>query len=203
MNYYLFCKKEKKINLFDVLFIVLLIASFIFALLGLSKIFEIVLIIDVIIWFIKLGLDNKDRIKNSNQAIIDNPIFIENDNVYILQDKIARLALFCLCGCLFIEYMLLSESEYFYLIMLLIMIIFYEISVLLKRFNVKNLKNKGADNIYNFLNNNYKMNKIERITKNENGTYVIKFMNRDKEVAFSKEYDNYEELIQQLDQRCS
>ena len=82
----------------------------------------------------------------------------------------------------------------------------FEGSLLLKKANIKFLKNNKSNlyNIINSKNNKYSINKIEKITKANNGTYIINFINQtSKEVIFTKEYENYEELIKILEQRCS
>ena len=82
----------------------------------------------------------------------------------------------------------------------------FEGNSLLKKSNVNYLKN-NMNNLYNILNNKnnkYNINKIEKITKTDNSTYIINFMNQTtKEVLFTEKYENYNELLNQLNQRCS
>lgn len=206
MNYKLFFKNEKNLVLADVLIIILLITSFIAIILGLSTIFKFIVISDLILLFIKKSLEHKNIIKNSNKIIIDKPLVIDNENIYILQDKSGILMLIVAICCFLILLTFKISGNMLYYFLIIIIIIMFEGDNLLKKANIKFLKNNKSNlyNIVNSKNNKYNINKIEKITKSDNGTYIINITNQtSKEVIFINEYENYSELIILLDQRCS
>lgn len=206
MNYNLFFKNEKNLVLADVLIIILLITSFTAIILGLSTILKFIVISDLILLFIKKSLEHKNTIKNSNKIIIDNPLVIDNENIYILQDKSGILMLIVAICCFLILLIFKISGNMLHYFSIIIIIIMFEGNDLLKKANIKFLKNNKS-NLYNILNsknNKYNINKIEKITKSDNGTYIINITNQtSKEVIFINEYENYSELIILLDQRCS
>lgn len=206
MNYYLFCKEGSRIKLLDILIIILWIISLILIMFNLIVAFKISVISNVIFLFIKNSIEHMDARKNNNKIVIDKPIVIDNENVYILQDKSMLLMLILgLYGVFIFLIFKLSGNMLYYFIMLVIVLMF-EGNYLLKQININYLKN-NIGNLYNVLNsknNKYKINKIKKITRLNNGTYIIELMDQTtKEVVFTEKYENYNELINKLNERCS
>lgn len=206
MNYYLFCKEENKFNLLDIFIIILWLMSLILIILSLTTGFKIAVISNVILLFIKKSIEHKDTIKNDNKIVIDKPIVMDAQNVYILQDKSGTLMLIVAVCCIFMFLIFRISGNMLYYLLIMVVILMFEGNSLLKKSNVNYLKN-NMNNLYNILNNKnnkYNINKIEKITKTDNSTYIINFMNQTtKEVLFTEKYENYNELINQLNQRCS
>ena len=89
---------------------------------------------------------------------------------------------------------------------MMIIVAMFEVFSLLEKSNIAYLKS-NTDYLYNLLNNKndkYKVNKVEKITRTDNDTYILTYVSQvTMEVLFSKNYENYNELINQLNQRCS
>lgn len=206
MNYYLFCKDKSKFNLLNGLIINTFLASWVLIILGLSTIFKITVISNVILLIIKESFEHKDIIKNYNKIVIDKPIVMDTKNVYILQDKSGMLMLIVAVCCIFLFLTFKINGNMSIYFVMMVIVLMCEGDYLLKQSNIKYLKN-NISNLYNILNNKnnkYNINKIEKITKTDYGTYIINFMNQTtKEVSFTEKYENYNELISKLNQRCS
>ena len=70
VNYCLFLKKESNFKFLNILIDVLLVISFICFIFSLTFEFEIVVMINIVLWFIKQYIDNKGFIKRGNRIII-------------------------------------------------------------------------------------------------------------------------------------
>lgn len=206
VNYCLFCKKESNFKFLNILIDVLLVISFICFIFSLTFEFEIVVMINIVLWFIKQCIDNKDFIKKGNRVVIDRPIMMDEQNIYILQDKsITIVTIIAILEILFF-FMLKINGKLFNDYIMMIIVAMFEVFSLLEKSNITYLKS-NTDYLYNLLNNKndkYKVNKVEKITRTDNDTYILTYASQvTMEVLFSESYENYNELINQLNQRCS
>lgn len=205
MNYYLFCKEGSKIKLLDILIIILWIISLILIMLNLIVLFKISVIINVIFLFINSSIEHREARKN-NKIVVDKPIVVDDKNVYILQDKSMFLMLIMGLCCIFMFLMFKLSGNMLYYFIMLVIVLMFEGNYLLKQININYLKN-NIDNLYNILNgknNKYKINKIKKITKSNIETYIIELMDQTtREVVFTEKYENYNELINILNEKCN
>ena len=204
MNYTVFCKEKGKLKLLDILIIILWIASII--IIWIPSVFKTIVIINIILLFIKMYLETKENIKNINKICIDKPIVMNDENIYILQDKSGNVMLILGFVSLLMFFMFKLNGNMLDSFVMLVIVLVFEGSYLLKLSNIKYLKN-NINNLYNILNNTntkYNINKIEKITKTDNDNYIIEFTNHTtKEVLFTEKYENYNDLINRLNKKCS
>lgn len=206
VNYCLFLKKESNFKFLNILIDVLLVISFICFIFSLTFEFEIVVMINIVLWFIKQYIDNKGFIKKGNRVVIDRPVVMDEQNIYILQDKsITIVTIIAILEILFF-FMFKINGKLFNDYIMMIVVAMFEVFSLLEKSNITYLKS-NTDYLYNLLNNKndkYKVNKVEKITRTDNDTYILTYVSQvTMEVLFSENYENYNELINQLNQRCS
>lgn len=207
MNYNVFVKKDEKVlSIIDTLIVVLLMVGLIIIVLGFIELFKIVTIFNLMLFIIKIFIVQRDKIKNSDKIIIDKPIVIDNKNIYLLQDKSNMLMMIIGVCCVFMYFLFDLSGDMLYYFLITVGIIFLEASDFFKKSNIKFLEN-NKNNLYIIINNKnmkYSINKVEKLTKIANGTYILTYNNSiSKEVIFTQKYENYDELVNILNQRCS
>lgn len=131
---------------------------------------------------------------------------MDEQNIYILQDKsITIVTIIAILEILFF-FMFKINGKLFNDYIMMIVVAMFEVFSLLEKSNITYLKS-NTDYLYNLLNNKndkYKVNKVEKITRTDNDTYILTYVSQvTMEVLFSENYENYNELINQLNQRCS
>lgn len=207
MNYNVFVKKDEKVlSIIDTLIVLILMVSLIIIILGFIKLFKIVTIFNLILFIIKIFIAQKDKMKDSDKIIINKPIVIDNESIYLLQDKSNMLVMIIGVCCVFMYFLFNLSGDMLYYFLITVGIMFLEASNFLKKSNIKFLEN-NKNNLYNIINNKnmkYSIIKVEKLTKTANGTYILTYNNSiSKEVIFTQKYENYDELVNILNQRCS
>ena len=207
MKYELYLNiKDKKEKIFDILFLGFTLINVIFLFCKLTFLFEVTLVLNLVCYFIvKFVVLNK-----TNKTIMKAPVLFDDENNMYLVDNNPSLIVFIvsvilleMLGAYLIVMILKIEVDYF-LSFILFFLIYFHVSNIIREIKDNKLKNE-FNNIQSLINNKkIRLLKIKSIKQSSNDIYCVTYENNNqREVIFSKNYENYWELINKINLRCN
>lgn len=170
------------------------------------SIFNIIVIAAFILFIISSILERKNAIlKEPNKAFLDKPIVFDNNgNMYVLIDKSGKILLIMVAFIIMMIVLLKLGGDRLYCFILWCLLIVIELGNFLRNANIEYLR-KNTNNLYNLINNNnskYTVLKVNSISKNTDNSYIIELANKtSRQLYIANDYNNYDELIQLIDQK--
>ncbi len=207
MKYELYSNiKDKKEKIFDILFLGFTLINVIFVFCKLKFLFEVTLVLNLVCYFIvKFVVLNK-----TYKSIIKAPILFDDENNMYLVDNNPSLMVFIvsvilleMLGAYLIVIILKIEVDYLFSF-ILFFLIYFHVSNIIREIKDNKLKNE-FNNIQNLINNKkIRLLRIKNIKLSSNDVYCVTYENNNqREVIFSKNYENYWELINKINLRCN
>ena len=196
MDMKLFSKKDKTIfNTINIIIFIIAIINFLLIfVVELSNIITIINIVTVIMFLVFITNFIINEIPNYKKDIyvLSKPIIIYNGKVYILMSKQSIILRFLVLIFLIIN--IFFEFKFFVVVNSFILIM--EFGIFINSNNEKFLKKNLNSNLISQKNNRFSVIEIYNLKAIGNDNYSVDCSNKKlKRLSFSKEYNNYDELM--------